>query len=119
LEDRELSQLNSFLAHVNLGDHVVTGQLENYSCAFVSFTTFAFIVVVVPRESNVRACALKFYLFFFVSKGHAHVLSLLRCVFFFFVVLLLLLFRSADLTLLPPILKSAMHHNITPYALKK
>ena len=32
LEDRELGQLNNFLAHVNLGDHVVTGQLENYSC---------------------------------------------------------------------------------------
>ena len=54
LEDRELSQLNSFLAHVNLGDHVVTGQLENYSCAFVSFALrffiHSFIVVVVPRE---------------------------------------------------------------------
>ncbi|CAL6373478.1 unnamed protein product [Bathycoccus prasinos] len=32
LEDRELAQLNNFLSHVNLGDHEVTGQLENYSC---------------------------------------------------------------------------------------
>ena len=34
LEDRELAQLNNFLSHVNLGDHEVTGQLENYSCTF-------------------------------------------------------------------------------------
>jgi hypothetical protein len=58
LEDRELSQLNSFLAHVNLGDHVVTGQLENYSCAFVSFALRFFIhssSSSSSRESYVRA----------------------------------------------------------------
>ena len=41
LEDRELAQLNNFLSHVNLGDHEVTGQLENYSCTFIVCFAFA------------------------------------------------------------------------------
>lgn len=48
LEDRELAQLNNFLSHVNLGDHEVTGQLENYSCTFIvrfAFATFPRLVV--------------------------------------------------------------------------
>ena len=49
LEDRELAQLNNFLSHVNLGDHEVTGQLENYSCTFYEysyFVCFAFVTFV-------------------------------------------------------------------------
>ena len=73
LEDRELSQLNSFLAHVNLGDHVVTGQLENYSCAFVVVCDDALrFFTHLRRPERERES------FFFSCRKDAH-LSLLCC----------------------------------------
>lgn len=32
LVDHDLAALNAFLASVNVGDYVVSGQVENYSC---------------------------------------------------------------------------------------
>ena len=87
LEDRELSQLNSFLAHVNLGDHVVTGQLENYSCAFVVCDD-ALRFFIRRRPERERES-----FFFRVERTRT---SLFSVVFFFVVVLLLLLFRRTD-----------------------
>jgi len=75
LEDRELSQLNSFLAHVNLGDHVVTGQLENYSCAFVVVVCDDRCSSFFHSSSSSREREREF--FFFVSKGRAPLSSLL------------------------------------------
>ena len=95
LEDRELSQLNSFLAHVNLGDHVVTGQLENYSCAFVVYDDALRFFIHRRPERVMFARVLSHFIFFFrVERTRT---SLFSVVFFFVVVvLLLLLFRSAD-----------------------
>lgn len=33
LVDHDLAALNAFLASVNVGDYVVSGQVESYSCA--------------------------------------------------------------------------------------
>lgn len=35
LVDHDLAALNAFLASVNVGDYVVSGQVESYSCASV------------------------------------------------------------------------------------
>jgi len=32
LEDVALSKINAFLGHVNVGDYVIQGQLDAYSC---------------------------------------------------------------------------------------
>ena len=88
LEDRELSQLNSFLAHVNLGDHVVTGQLENYSCAFVVVCDDALrFFIHLRRPERERES-------FFFRVERTQRTSLFSVVFFFVVVLLL--FRRTD-----------------------
>ena len=35
LVDHDLAALNAFLASVNVGDYVVSGQVESYSCTCV------------------------------------------------------------------------------------